>query len=227
MLKTIASAAPASSTPIARLKFWLCDRIRRATRCPPSAISSIGTAAPTAYASVSSTVSTPIRCCAESAVIVASTGPAHGTKTRPRLTPSRNPPPRSPPRRRVMKASGRSSRYAIRGKSSDAASTKSSAIAMLRSTSCGSPSAERIDAAASVKRVKLATRPAMIANGRRPEPLAPPASTIGSTGRMHGDTAVITPARKPIPSRTTIDQAYSGVLTRRLNSAPQRGRSEA
>ena len=75
---------------------------------------------------------------------------------------------------------------------------------MLRSRSCGNPSAERIDAAASVKTVKLATSPPMIINGRR-QPLAPaPAvSTIGRTGRMHGDTAVITPATSPTPISTS------------------------
>ena len=50
--------------------------------------------------------------------------------------------------------------------------------------------------------VKLATRPAMIRSGRRP--LAPPASTIGRTGRTHGDSAVTSPATKPTPSSTTI-----------------------
>ena len=172
-------------------------------------------------------LSTPILCCAESAVIVASTGPAHGTKTRPRLTPSTNPPPRSPPRRRVMNASGRSSRYANRGKSSDAASTNSSAIARLRSTSCGSPSAERIDAAASVNSVKLATRP----GDDRERPAARAARTAGEHDRQHredarrhrgDDTCEETDAEQDEHRF----QAYSAVLTRRLNSAPQRGRSE-
>ena len=116
-----------------------------------------------------------------------------------------------------MNANGRSSQYAKRGKSSDAASTNSAAIARLRSRSSGSPSAERIDAAASVNSVKLATSPAMIANGRRAVPLAPPASTIGSTGRMHGDTAVMTPARNPMPSRTSTGSRVVAVLTLRLS----------
>src|SRR5581483_5391124 len=41
---------------------------------------------------------------------------------------------------------------------------------------------------------KQVARPATIANGRRRPPLAPPASTIGSTGRTQGEIAVIRPA---------------------------------
>ena len=57
---------------------------------------------------VSSTASTPtLRFFAATTATAASTGPAHGTKTRPRLAPSRKPPPRSPGPRRVSACSGR------------------------------------------------------------------------------------------------------------------------
>ena len=72
---------------------------------------------------------------------------------------------------------------------------------MFRSRSSGNPSAMRSAEAESVKTVKLRTSPATIAYGRRPPPDAPPARTIGSTGSTHGETAVITPAKKLIPSR--------------------------
>jgi len=98
------------------------------------------------------------------AVIVASTGPAHGTNTRPRLTPS-GPAAEIAAARLVMKASGRRAGMRSEGRAATR-STKSSAIAMLRSTSCGS----RAPTGSMRRRVKreLATRPAMIANGRRP-----------------------------------------------------------
>jgi hypothetical protein len=57
--------------------------------------------------------------------------------------------------------------------------------------------------AESVKTVKLRTSPPMIAYGRRLPPEAPPARTIGSTGSTQGETAVMTPAKKLIPSRST------------------------
>ena len=42
-------------------------------------------------------------------------------------------------------------------------------------------------------------------------PVAAPASTIGSTGSTHGEMAVIRPARKAIPSRTsTPAKGYAG-----------------
>ncbi len=48
-----------------------------------------------------------------------------------------------------------------------------------------------------------------MAYGRpRLPPEAPPAKMIGSTGSTHGEIAVITPARKPIPSRTTMAEPW-------------------
>src|SRR5207247_5386344 len=62
--------------------------------------------------------------------------------------------------RRERNANGRSSRIASRGKTSVPARSKSRPIATLRSKSCGNPSADRSEAAASVNAVKLATSPA-------------------------------------------------------------------
>src|SRR5207237_673742 len=60
--------------------------------------------------------------------------------------------------------------------------------------------------ASSVKTVKLATSPAMIASGRLDVvPVAPPASRIGSTGSTHGENAVIRPAASPMPIRTSTE----------------------
>ena len=53
----------------------------------------------------------------------------------------------------------------------------------------------------SVKTLKLTTKPAMTPNGR-PFPPTLPESTIGSTGRMHGDRIVTIPERKAKGSRT-------------------------
>ena len=55
-----------------------------------------------------------------------------------------------------------------------------------------------------IETTNVVSRPAMIANGRRRPPLAPPARTMGRTGSTHGEIAVITPARNAIPSRTSI-----------------------
>ena len=152
---------------------------------------------------------------AASTLTVASTGPAHGTKTRPRLTPSTKPPPRSPLGRRLSRASGASISIPNRGTSNVAATTNRSAIATSRSVSCGSPSAERSAEAERVKTVKLTTSPATIAYGRRRPPAAPPASTIGSTGSTHGETAVITPATKPIPSSSSTSDSSVELTSRR------------
>jgi hypothetical protein len=55
--------------------------------------------------------------------------------------------------------------------------------------------------AKSVNTTKLVTSPAMMRTGFRPE--APPARSTGSTGSTHGEMAVISPATKPIPRRTS------------------------
>src|SRR5262245_1244276 len=98
-------------------------------------------------------------------------------------------------------------------------------MATFLSRSLGNPSRSRIQAAKSVKTAKLSANPATIANGRRRPPVADPASTIGRTGSTHGDTAVITPARKPMPTRTAIArrQGYAGNGYGRLNESGFRG----
>ena len=125
-------------------------------------------------------------------------------------------------RPRLSRANGASIAMPNRGTSSVAATTKSSAIAMSRSVSCGSPSAESSADADSVNTVKLTSSPATIAYGRRVPPAAPPASTIGSTGNTHGDTAVITPATNPMASsritRSSSSPLYGQRITRGLTS---------
>ena len=84
---------------------------------------------------------------------------------------------------------------------------------MLRSRSCGRPepveqpgAGEREDGEADDEAGDDRERAA-----RRP-PLAPPASTIGSTGSTHGETAVIEPATKAIPSRTSTHVSVVGAV---------------
>ncbi len=50
--------------------------------------------------------------------------------------------------------------------------------------------------------MNVVTSPVAMAYGRRFVPLLPPASTIGSTGRMHGVNAVRIPAANAIGIRT-------------------------
>ena len=67
----------------------------------------------------------------------------------------------------------------------------------------------KIHAPASVNSVNVATRPATIAYGRRRVPDdVPPARMIGSTGRMHGVNAVISPAANAMGIKTAISSSY-------------------
>jgi hypothetical protein len=119
--------------------------------------------------------------------------------------PSRSPFDSLATRRRVRKRNGRSSSHPSCGQTSVAERSRSAAMARFLSTSSGSPSARRSAAPASVKAVNETTRPATIAYGLSRFVLATlPATRIGSTGRMHGEIAVTTPARKAMPSSTTI-----------------------
>jgi hypothetical protein len=54
---------------------------------------------------------------------------------------------------------------------------------------------------ARVKRVKLATKPVTTPRGLDLPPAAPPERTMGRTGRMQGESIVITPERKAKPRR--------------------------
>src|SRR4051795_7051852 len=63
------------------------------------------------------------------------------------------------------------------------------------------PSSPQSQAPARRNAVNVVTSPAAMAYGRRFVP-APPASTIGSTGRMQGVNTVITPAANAIGTRT-------------------------
>ncbi len=74
---------------------------------------------------------------------------------------------------------------------------------MFRSRSSGRPSAERSAVAASVNAVNETTRPAITAYGRRLPPPLPPASTTGSTGSTHGESAVTIPATNATAIRSS------------------------
>jgi hypothetical protein len=78
-------------------------------------------------------------------------------------------------------------------------------MARSRSTSSGRPRALRSAAPASVKAVNEITRPVTIAYGRsRFVVVVLPARRIGSTGSTQGEIAVMIPARKAMPRRTSI-----------------------
>ena len=67
----------------------------------------------------------------------------------------------------------------------------------------------QIQAPARVNSVKVVTRPATIAYGRRRVvELVPPARMIGKTGRTHGVNAVITPAKNAIGIRIAMRLSY-------------------
>ena len=81
-------------------------------------------------------------------------------------------------------------------------------MAIVRSRSSGSPRALSSAAPASVNVVNETTRPATMAYGRRRSVLvALPARRIGSTGRTHGEIAVMTPARNATTRRTSTSEA--------------------
>lgn len=73
----------------------------------------------------------------------------------------------------------------------------SSATPAQRSTSLGSPRALSTTVPSSVTSVKLSAMPLATSHGRR-RVSALTASTIGSTGRMHGDSPVTSPPISPI-----------------------------
>lgn len=87
---------------------------------------------------------------------------------------------------------------------SASAMTSTTAMAIFRRRSPGSPSALKSAVAASVNAVKLTTSPATITRGRLAEPLVLPAKMIGRTGRTHGEIAVTMPATNAMPMRVAM-----------------------
>ena len=159
--------------------------------------------------------------------MAASTGPAQGTYRTPRARPRTNPPARSLGRRALSRVNGRSISVPTDGMRYPIPTRTSKTMPASRSESCGRCSRERISDPARTTRLKLRTRPAITASGRaRPVrgvrtagpalpaggagPVLsvrgpdPATSTIGRTGRMHGEMPARNPATKPTTTSTTM-----------------------
>src|ERR687885_784458 len=89
--------------------------------------------------------------------------PPQGAKTSPRLSPRTKPPPTSPPRLRLSRESGRSTRIASWGTTSIAATRKSNPIATSRRRSSGSPSVRNSHVTMSSDALNAVTTPATAA----------------------------------------------------------------
>ena len=165
------------------------------------ASTSRGTAAPAAYETVSTTEDHPTRWVAATTEMAASTGPAHGTKTSPRLIPSTSPLVDEDWRPRPNREKGIARSSPTFGISSPSARTKRRARPRLRRKSAGRPRYESSEPPTRVNSEKLATMPPMMAKGRRRLPPAePPAAITGTTGITQGEMPVISPPMKPITS---------------------------
>ena len=80
-------------------------------------------------------------------------------------------------------------------------------IAAIRRASGEMPSARTRAVSDSVKAVKLATKPASTPSGRALPPPTLPDSTMGRTGRMHGESTVTSPDRKAKARSTAMDRS--------------------
>ena len=90
----MATAIATSTTPPTMRACVACRRIaatRPVSWPPATAMTSSGTAVPTANAAASTTAVSPTRWVAPTTVRAARTGPAHGTYSTPRARPSTNP----------------------------------------------------------------------------------------------------------------------------------------
>ena len=104
----------------------------------------------------------PTRWCAAATEMAVSTGPAHGTKTSPKLSPSTNPPPSVAYREEPSRAKGRSMTSPILGINRPIDSRPSRATPSQNKRSAGRWRKLRTDVAKRTERLKLTTSPAMI-----------------------------------------------------------------
>ncbi len=156
---------------------------------------------------------------APSTVIAASTGPAHGTNTRPKANPMTKPPLELLGWRPTNRAKGRSSHSPRTGTTKPSPTRPKSTIPVHINVLWGRCSPERISEPASTRRLKLKTRPSTIATERRHEPLgfaaasgaaAPATNTMGRTGKMQGEMPAISPAAKATTISVTVGATLRG-----------------
>jgi hypothetical protein len=135
--------------------------MRRTTPRPASANTRSGIATPSENETVSTTVPASMRPVDPATMIAASTGPAQGTKTVPRASPTPNPPRSFETSRRGIHWNGRSRRCSSRGTIRATPSTASTTIPAHRRKLWGKPSAPSTSEPASVTAVKLTISPAI------------------------------------------------------------------
>ena len=143
-------------------------------------------------------------------VMAASTGPAQGTKTSPRLSPRMSPPPPVYGRLRTNRTKGRPSRSPTGGTMSPRPTRPSTTNPRSRRKSKGRPNELSSQVPVKVKALKLITSPATTVRGRRrrgrpssPTAVAAPlANSTGTTGITQGEIPVAKPPRNPMRRRT-------------------------
>jgi hypothetical protein len=150
-------------------------------------------------------------CDADTVITPARIGPAHGAYTNPSPPPTSIPdqnPARDPaaePARgrgtiRVSHASSRSPNW---GTSRHTPNASSTAIASVRSSPSGRPSAEITYTSATVANVNESARPVATPSGRRRPPVTPAENTTGRAGSTQGERAVAAPATSAKAISTT------------------------
>ncbi len=129
-------------------------------------------------------------------------GPTHGVQINPKLIPTTNPPPKpccSPFGENLEKNVNKTSSFLVTaGIKRLSPNPTMTTTEKVRRASADSPVAETIVDKNSVKNVKLAIKPVTIPSGRFVPSPTDPDSTIGKTGRIHGDKIVTTPAKMRI-----------------------------
>ena len=164
-LKAIASVVTPSTTPatLRTVGRWLRNEDHDVVaRWATTASTSRGTVTPNAYARVTNNDVAPTRWWAAATEMAVRTGPAQGTKTRPRLSPSTNPPPSVAYREDPSLAKGRSMTSPILGINSPIDSRPSMATPSQNKRSSGRWRKLRTEVAKRTERLKLTTRPAMM-----------------------------------------------------------------
>ena len=142
---------------------------------------------------------------ADATEMAAKTGPAQGTKTRPRLRPSTKPPPergvpgRAQPAERPFHPVPDRRHDQAQGQDQQQRDPEPVQEVLRQAEGL------RMALPSRTVRLKLTTRPAIIRTGRRQlAPVDPPATTTGRTGTMHGEMPVIRPPRKATTSNSAI-----------------------
>jgi len=137
-------------------------------------------------------------------MITTKTKPTQNTKTKPKLTPNKNPPPNSPPKHLMNQKNNFYTTSSTLKKKNITTTKKNNTITKFLKKSSNNPNFFNNHTPKNINTIKLTINPTMITNNFHQLPITPPTKIINNTKKTHNKITIINPTTKPIPIKTNI-----------------------